>query len=56
MLNRVGIVRHPLWNDDHPIYSAAKRQAEDIFKGYSIEALNPFEVIRHPAGTLSLGK
>ena len=56
MLNRVGIVRHPLWNDDHPVYSAAKLQAEEIFKGCDIEAMNPFEVIRHPAGVLSPGK
>ena len=55
MLNRVGIVRHPLWTDDHPVYSAARLQAEEIFKGCNVEALNPFEVIRHPAGVLSRG-
>ena len=56
ILNRVGIVRHPLWNDDHPVYSAARLQAEEIFKGCNVDALNPFEVIRHPAGVLSPGK
>ena len=56
ILNRVSIVRHPLWTDDHPVYSAAKLQAEEMFKGCAIEAMNPFEVIRHPAGVLSSGK
>ena len=56
MLDRVGIVRHPLWNDDHPVYSAARLQAEEIFKGCNVEALNPFEVIRHPAGVLCPGR
>ena len=55
-LNRVGIVRHPLWNDEHPVYNAAKLEAEEIFKGSNIRALNPFEVIRHPAGVLAPGE
>ncbi len=51
--NRVSIVRHPLWTDCHPIYRTVKLEAERIFKGYKIDALNPFEIIRHPAGVLS---
>ena len=55
-LNRVGIVRHPLWTDEHPVYSAARLEAEETFRGCNVGALNPFEVIRHPAGVLASGK
>ena len=50
---RVSIVRHPLWTDAHPVYRSVKLEAERIFKNCKIGALNPFEVIRHPAGVLS---
>ncbi len=53
--NRVSIVRHPLWTDLHPIYRTAKLEAERIFEVCKIDALNPFEIIRHPAGVLSSG-
>lgn len=52
-LKRVGILRHPLWTDEHPLYRTAKFQAEEIYKGYTVQPLNPFEVIRHPAGILA---
>ena len=51
--NRVSIVLHPLWTDAHPIYRTVKLEAEQIFKNCKINTLNPFEVIRHPAGVLS---
>ena len=51
--NRLGILRHPFWTDDHPIYETARLEAERSFKNCRIDALNPFEVIRHPAGVLS---
>ena len=51
--NRASIVRHPLWTDAHPVYGRVKAEAELIFKDCKIDALNPFEIIRHPAGVLS---
>ena len=52
-LQRVGILRHPLWTDEHPVYRTAKSQAEETHKGHTVQPLNPFEVIRHPAGILA---
>ena len=51
--NRASIVRHPLWTDAHPVYRRVKSEAELIFEDCKIDALNPFEIIRHPAGVLS---
>ncbi|MYC29357.1 MAG: hypothetical protein F4X65_04600 [Chloroflexi bacterium] len=51
-LQRVGILRHPLWTDEHPVFRAARSQAEELYKGYIVQSLDPFEVIRHPAGIL----
>lgn len=53
--NRVSIVRHPLWTDAHPLYRTVKSETGLVFKNCEIDALNPFEVIRHPAGVLSPG-
>ena len=52
-LKQVGILRHPLWTDDHPDYDATKIVAQREFPGEAIQPLNPFEVIRHPASVLS---
>ena len=52
-LQRVGILRHPLWTEEHPVYRTAKSRAEETYKGYTVQPLNPFEVIRHPAGILA---
>ena len=52
-INRVSILRHPLWTDDHPNYQAARAQAQEEYRGFDIEPINPFEVIRHPAGVLA---
>ncbi len=51
--NRVSIVRHPLWTDDHPIYRTVAMEAAQRFRGCKIDAVSPFEVIRHPASVLS---
>ena len=51
--NQVRIVRHPLWTDDHAIYKTVKMEAGKLFKNCQIGPLNPFEIIRHPAGVLS---
>ena len=53
---RVIIVRHPLWKDNHPVYMSARSEAEVLFRGDKIVPVNPFEVIRHPAGVLSSGE
>ena len=48
-LRRVGILRHPLWTDEHPVYRTVERETKRLFRGYTIHALNPFEIIRNPA-------
>lgn len=52
-LNRVRILRHPLWTDDHPTYEAARLEAAANFGPLETAAINPFETLRHPAGALS---
>ena len=52
-LKRIAILRHPLWTDDHSVYKAVEREVERLFGGCGIHALNPFEIIRHPAGVFS---
>ena len=54
-LNRVSIVRHPLWTDAHTIYLAVEAEAARRFKGFTIDGLSPFEIIRHPASVLAAG-
>jgi hypothetical protein len=47
---RVLIERHPLWQDDHPAWQAACAAAQVQYPGYgSIEAVNPFHLLRRPA-------
>ena len=53
VFDTVSIVRHPLWTDEHPVYQAAKLEAEQIFQKYTVKALNPFEIIRRPASVLA---
>ena len=52
-LGRVSIVRHPLWTDDHPDYQVAKAEAWSRFPNCDVGAVNPFEIIRHPASVLA---
>ena len=54
--NRVGIMRHPLWTDDHPVYRKAESKVKELFENCEIHPLNPFDVIRHPATALSSDK
>jgi hypothetical protein len=45
--DRILILRHPLWNDDHPDFVAAKMQVAAQFASAStIEAANPLRVLR----------
>ena len=52
-LGRVSIVRHPLWTDDHPVYLEARAEARRTFRNCVVDAVNPFEIIRHPASVLA---
>ena len=54
-LGRVSIVRHPLWTDDNPLYAEARAEAQNAFPNCVVNAVNPFEVIRHPASVLAAG-
>jgi len=43
------ILRHPLWNDEHPEWQAAITAAQSQYPGYEIKSANPFIVLRRPA-------
>lgn len=45
----IRILRHPLWNDDHPEWIAAKTAAQTQYPDYqNVEPANPFMVLRRP--------
>lgn len=44
----IKMIRHPLWNDDHPEWVAAVAIARSQYSGYKVEAANPFMVLRRP--------
>ena len=44
--NYVGIVVHPLWQEEHPRYQAAKEAAEK--RGLVARPINPFMALRRP--------
>ncbi|MBD2580162.1 DEAD/DEAH box helicase [Oscillatoria sp. FACHB-1406] len=48
-LQRVLIVRHPLWTDEHPEWEAAVAAAEGNYAGYEMKSANPFKILRRPA-------
>ena len=39
------IIRHPLWNDSHPIWADAKSQATDRFPDHEITDANAFRFL-----------
>jgi hypothetical protein len=43
------ILRHPLWNNDHPEWINASSIALSQYSGYNIIAGNPFILLRRPA-------
>ncbi len=45
---QIAIVRHPLWEDDHPQWQAAHAAAAAEHPGYTILAANPFRTLRRP--------
>jgi hypothetical protein len=44
----IRLVRHPLWQEDHPQWLAAKRIAKAQYPDYEIQAANPFIILRRP--------
>jgi DEAD/DEAH box helicase domain-containing protein len=44
--NRVLLLRHPLWNDEHPDWKQGLQEATSQFTGRQIAAANPFRVLR----------
>ncbi|MEH2229770.1 MAG: DEAD/DEAH box helicase [Nostoc sp.] len=44
----IRILRHPLWNDDHPEWIAALADAQAQYPANQVEPVNPFMVIRRP--------
>jgi len=49
---RVLIVRHPLWEDDHPRWQPAEWSARAANPAADIRPVNPFRVLRRPADCL----
>ncbi len=43
------VIRHPLWQDDHPEWLTAIGEAQRSFPGRPIKAGNPFRILRRPA-------
>ena len=44
----IRILRHPLWNDNHPEWVAAVAEARERHPGFQVEPANPFMVLRRP--------
>lgn len=46
---RIRIVRHPLWQDDHPGWVDARTATEQDYPGYQVMSANQFRLLRRPA-------
>jgi Lhr-like helicase len=44
----IRVVRHPLWQEDHPQWLAAKMVAQAQYPDYEVQAANPFIILRRP--------
>nr|WP_277925556.1 helicase-related protein [Anabaena catenula] len=42
------ILRHPLWQDDHPEWLQSVENAENQYPSYTVNAGNPFMILRRP--------
>jgi DEAD/DEAH box helicase domain-containing protein len=51
-LQKVLVERHPLWQDDHPLWVAAAGAAMAQHPGFTIFSSNPFRILRRPADGL----
>lgn len=49
---RIRIERHPLWNDQHPLYIAARDVAQNQHPDFDVDKVNPFRVVRRPPDCL----
>jgi hypothetical protein len=45
----ITIVCHPLWQDDHPDWLAARADAKAKYPDYKVKPMNPFRLLRRPA-------
>jgi hypothetical protein len=52
----IRILRHPLWNDNHPEWIAALAVAQGQYPDYQVEPANPFMVLRRPGDCDRSGK
>ncbi|HEX2094450.1 MAG TPA: DEAD/DEAH box helicase [Longimicrobiaceae bacterium] len=43
------ILRHPLWQDDHPDFGVARTAAQNQYPGAYVRGINPFRLLRRPA-------
>jgi Lhr-like helicase len=46
--NTILLVRHPLWQDDHPDWIAATGVAQAQYPSYQLVPANPFMILRRP--------
>ncbi len=46
------LLRHPLWQDDHPDWLAAEAEAQSQYPGRRVRAGNPFRVLRRPSDAI----
>lgn len=44
----IRILRHPLWNNEHPEWIAAVTAAQTQYPNYQVDSVNPFMVLRRP--------
>ncbi|MEA5579847.1 hypothetical protein VB620_00650 [Nodularia harveyana UHCC-0300] len=42
------ILRHPLWQDDHPEWLQAVENAKNQYPNYTVKDGNPFMILRRP--------
>lgn len=45
----IRIERHPLWQNNHPEWEAAREEAKAQHPGYEVKDMNPFRLLRRPA-------
>ena len=47
--NKITIERHPLWQEDHTEWIAARSAAMSRYASFEVYAMNPFRALRRPA-------
>jgi hypothetical protein len=46
---KIWIVCHPLWQDDHPDWLVARADAQAQYPQHTIAQMNPYKLLRRPA-------